>query len=488
MAGVAEPRAGRGAERSVPAAAARKVAWVLGGVLLVLVGARWGTEVSTSRRIQELEERLRLLEAEQLDWRRNAEQFRREEREKIDICISTVHHEAAGWRFLRADGSEAAFIAVEVRNATPVDSEAVASRRASETAGQCVVNITMTEETGSLEVRHLSGEVSEVRRLSAPGGSPVEPASEVESTPIHPNVTAASAEQPPSGQSTLASALMRAPAHALLPTSQAHGAHASSKSVAYPELSCHQNGEWVEVKSATALQFGSWRAGVEVQDAGQLQVLVDSAVRRLSTHASTGGASECGMGRLCMSLLAVLAGGTGGTLLGAHALHSPLLTVLLDVPWRLLVHSGWPIFGMLAQLHLRARERQTAPTVGPAAVYFHDLTASLERRDAKPHAQLERGLATQEAARIAHLGAAFLRSDEGRIYASDHVIPGLCALASQLLSPEVGTTSMPMEDALQQVQGFFRQAVQSIEDLQGTLDSAWPLYSVLHLAVLQVHS
>ena len=56
----------------------------------------------------------------------------------------------------------------------------------------------------------------------------------------------------------------------------------------------------------------------------------------------------------------------------------------------------------------------------------------------------------------------------------------LCALSPQHLSPDVGTSGHPAEAALKQVRGFFRQAVQSVEDAQGTLDSAWPLYGMLH--------
>lgn len=279
---------------------------------------------------------------------------------------------------------------------------------------------------------------------------------------------------------------MRAPAHALLPLPQAGGATASRKSVEYPELTCSSAGneDWLEVKSATALQFGSWLAGIELKDAAQLQVLVDSAVKRLGSKGGSG-AGECGMGRLCMSILAVLAGGTGGDLLGAHAIHAPLLTVLLDVPWRLVIRSGWPLFGMLSQLQLGARHRQSPPNTGLAGEFYRDLVATLERRDAGLQSDFGASLERHEASRLAYLGAMFLRSEEGRAHAATYVIPGLCALASQLLAPEVGTESMPIDTALQQVQGFFRQAVQSIEDLQGTLDTAWPLYSVLHLASLQ---
>ena len=86
----------------------------------------------------------------------------------------------------------------------------------------------------------------------------------------------------------------------------------------------------------------------------------------------------------------------------------------------------------------------------------------------------------RETSRLSSLSAEFLRSEDGRALASAHVLPELCALSSQHLSPDVGTSSLPAEAALKQVRGFFRRAVQSAEDVQGTLDSAWPLYGMLH--------
>lgn len=50
-----------------------------------------------------------------------------------------------------------------------------------------------------------------------------------------------------------------------------------------------------------------------------------------------------------MSLLAVLTSDVGASLKSAPSLHAPLLRVLLDVPWLMIVQSGWPLFGLLAR-------------------------------------------------------------------------------------------------------------------------------------------
>jgi len=270
-------------------------------------------------------------------------------------------------------------------------------------------------------------------------------------------------------------------------------AQARGGAVSYPDLTCKDvaSREWLEIKRLAQLEFSLGSPLIKASQMAstgraRLQALVDKAENAIKAvrGLSFSPVDECSMGRLCMSLMALAAapddnspagivaagGGGAGSVLPALAMHSPLLTVLLDMPWRLVLASGWPLFGILAQLNLRRARHDDAPLSGQPAMYFISLGAGLER---------------QEAYSLATLGAEFLRSVEGRAHASTHVLPGLCALASQLLSPEVGTRGgMPTDTALKQVQGFYRQAVQGIEDVQGTLDTAWPLYRVLHLVSL----
>lgn len=425
--------------------AAGRAVWLFGGLVLIVAGARWGAEVGASRRLEVLEARLRRVESQQEDCCRGKDRL-------AASCVTRVQRTGGNaWRLLHADGSEAGHI----------DIEALLPTRGAPL--QCIVNITTSEDGALLRVHHLGGEVAEVALGPRADG-------------FASSTGRASGKSGDRAAERIASELMRAPAHALQfsPSMSAQAPLKQDRVVSeYPELTCSEaanSADWLEVKRMTSLQFSHWRAGVKMLATAQLQVLVDSAVSRLSAHSHV---DECGMGRLCMSLLAIIASNTGGSLIGARAIHSPVLTILLDVPWRLVIQSGWPLFAMLAQLHLRARRPESVPTTGgPAEEYFHTLAKSLEQHQVDS---------------LAGLGATFLRLEEGRAHASAYVTPGLCALASQLLSPEVGTAAgMPAGDALQRVQGFFRQAVQSIEDLQGTLDSAWPFFGVLHLAALHL--
>jgi len=245
----------------------------------------------------------------------------------------------------------------------------------------------------------------------------------------------------------------------------------------FPELTCQvtPHPEWKEIKLLTYSWFGNWRAGVVPMDKANLQSLLDVSVRRL--HAVHSKVDECGMGRLCMTLLAMASG--EGTLKSTPAIHSPLLTILLDVPWGLVMRSGWPIFALLAQLHLHRHLKDDLPTTGRSAEYLQGLTSSL----------------AQERPEALHiLGAEFVRrqeealegqeivDDDGRTF----VMPALCALASQLLNPGIMTATVNAEEALRHMQGFYRQAVNNIDDLQATVESAWPLYGLLNVAALRI--
>ena len=61
----------------------------------------------------------------------------------------------------------------------------------------------------------------------------------------------------------------------------------------------------------------------------------------------------------------------------------------------------------------------------------------------------------RETSRLSSLSAELLRREDGRALASAHVLPELCALSSQQLRPDVGTSSLPAEAALKQDEDSF---------------------------------
>merc|ERR1740130_1170660 len=160
------------------------------------------------------------------------------------------------------------------------------------------------------------------------------------------------------------------------------------------------------------------------------------------------------MGRLCMTLLAMMASEGQGSLNHVPSLHSPLLTILLDVPWPRLMRSGWPLFGLLAQLAFRSPASADEPFGdGLIARYYRSLHAGLAK-PISPAALAQLGASFVEQQEAAEADAS---TDPGRL----HVMPALCALASQLLGPDMLVPGRS-DAALQHMQGFFKQAVNSI--------------------------
>eukprot|EP00929_Paragymnodinium_shiwhaense_P053250 TRINITY_DN26659_c1_g2_i1.p1 TRINITY_DN26659_c1_g2~~TRINITY_DN26659_c1_g2_i1.p1 ORF type:complete len:506 (+),score=112.44 TRINITY_DN26659_c1_g2_i1:196-1713(+) len=260
---------------------------------------------------------------------------------------------------------------------------------------------------------------------------------------------------------------------------QGGGAVASDAGLQYPDLTCMatQRVEWIAVKALTAEWFGSWKAGVVAKDKTQLQGLLDIFMQRLEAAVQDTG-EECGMGRLCMTLLALSSGESGASLKMAPSFHSPLLTILLDVPWLIVMQSGWPLFGLLAQLQMQQHKRDDMPVSGASQHYLTKLRQALVQEQAETIAELgSRFVVQQEEAENRGPSA---ESEETK------VMPALCALASQLLGNGVLVGGPPgsAEKALGHMQAFYRQAVTNIDDLQATLDSVWPLYSILSQAAV----
>lgn len=269
------------------------------------------------------------------------------------------------------------------------------------------------------------------------------------------------------------------------------------------EFACQHTGraEWTEVKALTVHQLGTKSAGLEAHDVTQLRSVLNRAMQRL--QAVHGFVNECTMGRLCMSVLAVLTGDMEErSLHAAPALHTPLLTILVETPWSVIVASGWPLFALLAQLQLQTHGNDDLPPAGPEGEYFKGLWNGLKQPTSMSLATLgatflekgqkQRGRGNAASAvdgdsdsDIASTQELKDQNNEAELFGS-HAMPILCALGSQLLGPELRGGGSAADEALAQVQSLYRQSVQSIEDLHASVISAWPLYSLLHVVALHL--
>jgi hypothetical protein len=242
-----------------------------------------------------------------------------------------------------------------------------------------------------------------------------------------------------------------------------------------PLLSCahSEQKEWAEVRSSLVSRFGMWQIGVVPEDLASLRQMLDASVEKL--HASGEFKQDCDFGRVCLLLLAMIANGEGrSALLKATPLQAELMSLILGVPWSVLAQTRWPIFGLLAQLHLHTHGEDDIPRSQHEEVYFEQLKVHFEQQDS-----------TQ----LASAGVRFIDDDKafhpGVDKTDGHAMPTLCALTSQLLSPDVVPGETLADEALSQVQGFFSQAVWSIDDLHATVISVWPLHSILHAAMIR---
>jgi len=243
-----------------------------------------------------------------------------------------------------------------------------------------------------------------------------------------------------------------------------------------PDLACARtpHKEWREFKAVLIQWLGAWSGGTVPQDQEQVRGVLEVVQQTLRPVYHE--VNECGMGRLSMTLLALIVGEGKGSLLSVPSLHSPLLTILLDIPWGVLMRSGWPFFGLLSQLQLHTHRLDDAPADGHVGSYFNALVKTLPTQDVDTLVSLgAQFIYLDDEASKAREAAAVADGKDGAAAALEngHVMPTLCAWASLLLNAEVLRDKSRAEGALQHMQAFFRQAVMSIDDSSLCMASLW---------------
>merc|ERR1711941_1493 len=111
------------------------------------------------------------------------------------------------------------------------------------------------------------------------------------------------------------------------------GFGSASNSIEYPDLTCKATPfpEWQQFKFMLDKGMDKWSANNALRNVrhAHLESLLAVATNTLEQvyHYQ----EECGMDRLCVTLLGIAAGEAGGSLLGVTTIHSPLLTLFLDI-------------------------------------------------------------------------------------------------------------------------------------------------------------
>eukprot|EP00427_Karlodinium_veneficum_P007171 CAMPEP_0169091340 /NCGR_PEP_ID=MMETSP1015-20121227/16309_1 /TAXON_ID=342587 /ORGANISM="Karlodinium micrum, Strain CCMP2283" /LENGTH=400 /DNA_ID=CAMNT_0009151823 /DNA_START=65 /DNA_END=1268 /DNA_ORIENTATION=- len=186
---------------------------------------------------------------------------------------------------------------------------------------------------------------------------------------------------------------------------------------------------------------------------------------------ATGVQSECGFGKLSLQLLSIATvddpAGLAQVFSAIEQIASPVLTLALDVPWDAIAQSGWPFFGLLAQINLRKIEGGAIST--SAIDGLEDpLTQNF-------YSELRTALGKDGAA-IEAVSAAFLRKEAQ----SPSALAPLTAMSAQAAAQ----TELPVRaQMLAATQEIMKQVIGDAAELDVALATSWPLWGLLHVAV-----
>lgn len=237
---------------------------------------------------------------------------------------------------------------------------------------------------------------------------------------------------------------------------------------------------WQQVKRRFNAIFESGQGPFMLAPREALQASMEGALNDLK---SVGGlspeaAEECGLGKLTLQLLSFAAIDDPTALVqlfgSFEQLTSPVLTMLLDVPWAALAASGWPIFGLMGQMNLRKQHVE-------GAMNTEALDGLADPISQQFLAYLLTALQNGDANMMQQAGAAYLQADgESPQGGSGSALGPLTAIAAQ------AAAAANVQDRgafLQGMQQGFKQVIGSGPELDIALSTNWPLWGLLHVSM-----
>jgi len=241
-----------------------------------------------------------------------------------------------------------------------------------------------------------------------------------------------------------------------------------------PDLACSTGpnaATWEAVKqSFRNLMIGT---PVQLQSKEVLSAALETALKELKAvdAFSPQAAEECGLGKLCLQLLSFAGIDDPSALpqlfMSFEQLASPVLTLLLDVPWAAVAQSRWPLFGLMAQLNLRKSHVQGAMNT--------DVVDGLDDPTGRAYqSELTTACAASDAATLEKASLSFLQAET-----KGSALGPLTALSAQAVAAQPADKP----GLLQATQIGFKQAIGSAGELDVALSTQWPLWGLLHTAV-----
>lgn len=185
---------------------------------------------------------------------------------------------------------------------------------------------------------------------------------------------------------------------------------------------------------------------------------------------------ECGFGKLFIQVLSMLTmddpSSIAQFLQETPVMASPILTLLLDIPWMSTALSGWPFFGMLAQLAMHKVNLLTGVLNNDAVDGLADDTARTFFTEISSASQRE-DLATMYQASNKYLS--YMEKSN-----SANALGQMTALATETV---MQTDVKQRMESVQWLQQQMRKIISTPAELDLALTSRWPLWGALHLSV-----
>lgn len=209
--------------------------------------------------------------------------------------------------------------------------------------------------------------------------------------------------------------------------------------------------------------------------ADKIKNTVDGAVAdiRAAGGFDKSAGDECGYGRLAIQLLSLALVddpvAAAQPLQQSATIANPVLTLLLDIPWVATALSGWPFFGILAQVDHHKVQKLSG-------MLNNEAVDQLDKKGSQAFfAEMAGAAKTSDLVGMAEASIVVLQSN-----ADVGVIGSLTALATQAAMQVDVQKRMGQCQALQQA---LRNAIGDARELDIALTTRWPLWSLLHISV-----
>jgi len=253
-------------------------------------------------------------------------------------------------------------------------------------------------------------------------------------------------------------------------------AQPSADPVKQMDLTCEKTAQlqtWLNVQQKFQYILGPAAGFVALNKENTLEPAVASITQDIASL-PTENAGECGIGQLMLQLLKVITIDSDGELIGQiksqDQLSSPILTLLLDVPWTS-YQPEWPMFGLLAQAAVRRSQTHTnnEATDGLVQPELKQLANAMNHAIGDSNLDVLKGLSN-----------AFIEFGSDAVQVSP--IGFLTAVFAQAVT---APTKKEAQAMFSDAQIFMKNMISSPSDLETTLGSRWPMWGMAYLASLK---